>query len=393
MLSPAKAKERLNRLDGYLLEDPSNQNLLDDAFTTALKAGLHSDAERYIDIGHKLDSTSISWQMRKGELYLAQKNYASAQELFTSIATLDMVSPELVDVALHNMAYCDLRLGQWLLGIQKLNPQLSNLNEAENPTILNSHLQSLWLRLHHQASLLQQAMEWVKAMEAASFLSSEAAGVASLIALDAEEFSASIRWTQLSLANSEAASIPMEAWVAKATIDLAKRDSTSAKKALARAFEINANDGRTWSAQGFAFLLEQQLTPAHSAFVNAITNMPNHVGTWHGLGWTQFLMNDFQAAQATFETAIALDRNFAESHGALAVVLVVQRKIDAAKEYVERANRLDKTCVSSRYAEALISGAPQDLVSIRKLASRLLSNRKLPTGEKVEDVFNPKSPR
>ncbi|MBU2284976.1 MAG: hypothetical protein KKC85_00900, partial [Gammaproteobacteria bacterium] len=254
-------------------------------------------------------------------------------------------------------------------------------------SITRRGLQMLWLRALHHCGLLDRALTWARTCDAAHRLDAHAAGVASLIALDASEFDLAERWSQASLALRAEPGPPTETLVTQASLALAAQDAARARQYAQAALVLQPSDGRAWSAHGFATLLAGDLPAARESFERSVRAMPGHIGTWHGLGWTQILQGDLAAARETFDKALALDRNFAESHGGLAVVLAMTNQKADALLSADRALGLDKSNLSGRYAQALVNGEVQDAQSVRRLAQRLSRGRAAPLGGDMADLF------
>jgi tetratricopeptide (TPR) repeat protein len=395
------ALERLNRLENYLKSDPSNSHLLIDAFETALQCGQWDRADFHLRNGKALDTEALSWALREGDFWLAQKRFDKAREVLMSLQLVPTPPQGFAAVALHNLAYIDFQQGNYADCINQLSVYLekfvdrqqnTDVHETDEGTIAleDKVLQRLWLRALHRASELKRAGEWTQHAEARACLDAEAAGIASLVAVDASDFTSAKRWADFCLKSAErdpaSNRIPMEVFVTQATLALAARQGQSAIQWADRALEINSQDGRAWSARAYASLLLGMLDVARRDFTNALQNMPEHIGTWHGQGWTQILQRDLDAAQLSFETALDLDRNFAESHGGLAVVLTLKKQVHAAQGHIERALRLDKSNLSGRYAQAILVGEVSDIEALQRLAQRLLGGRKAPLGGEMTDV-------
>jgi len=386
-------RQRLDRLEGYLREDPQNQALLIDAFETALRCGEWSRAQFHLRHGQALQTEALAWQLREGDYWLAQRNHAQARLVLEALLDSPNPPPGFADVVLHNLAYIDLRGGNFVDCVTRLaarmtpapasGPGAASASEAMGAA--ESALQQLWLRALHHAGELERACAWASSAEQAHSLDSQAAGVASLAALDAGQMEMAQRWSALALSGGQS----MEALVTQASIALAARDAGRARQLADAALQINPGDGRAWSARAFAQLLAGALPAARDDFSRALQAMPEHIGTWHGQGWTQLLQKDFAAAQASFETALSLDRNFAESHGGLAVVLALRQQAHAAQEHIERALRLDSSNLSGRYAQALLNGEVKDSQTLQRLAKRLLGNRAAPLGGQMADLIAP----
>lgn len=390
------ARQRLDRLDGFLREDPSNNALLIDAFETALSCGEWERARFHLRHGQTLLDEPLAWRLREGDFWLAQQRYDEALEVLEALAKTPAPPPGLIEVLLHNLAFIELRRGRYADCVNRLAPMLEadqGLGPGADgrPPVTNRALQQVWLRALHHDGQLDRAMDWARKAEQLNSLDVQAAGVASLIAVDASDFAAAQRWSAASLNDGSPADHPVESLVSQASIALAARDAGRAIQFADAALKRQPEDGRAWSMRGFAALLANDLPGARAAFLKAVAAMPQHIGTWHGLGWTQIVQGDLAAAHSSFNTALALDRNFAESHGGLAVVLALQSKREMAAEHAELALRLDRANLSGRYAQALLSGEVKDASEVQRFARRLLGGRVGPLGGDMGDIFAPEA--
>jgi tetratricopeptide (TPR) repeat protein len=386
------ARQRLDRLDGYLRSDPRNNTMLIDAFETALSCQEWERAEFHLRHAQSLQTDGLAWQLREGDFWLAQERYDDAQSVLEALRNTATPPPGFADVVLHNLAFIDMRRGRPDLCIERLAPTLeTSAQEGSSASgqaaIAERSLQQVWLRALHHDNQLDRAMTWSLANEQHSRLDPQVAGVAGLIAIDAADFAAAQRWSAMSLANGNASDHPVETFVTQASLALAERNAERARQFVEAALQRNPGDGRAWSTWGFAALLGGDFDAAVGAFQRSLAVMGQHVGTWHGLGWAQALQNRLPAARATFEAALNLDRNFAESHGGLAVVLAMQSDREKAQEHSEVALRLDPANVSGRYAQALLSGEVKDAKDLQRLARRLLGGRSLPLGGDMGEIF------
>ncbi|MDP9933596.1 tetratricopeptide repeat protein [Variovorax paradoxus] len=388
----AAARQRLDRLDGFLRQDPSNNALLIDAFETALSCGEWARARLRLEQGQALDNEPLAWRLREGDFWLAQQRYEEALGVLETLSKTPNPPPGFAEVLLHNLAFIDLKRGRYQDCIARLAPlveaaPVSSDSADLQPTVATRALQQLWLRALHHDAQLTRAMTWAKDAEARRELDTGAAGVASLIAIDASDLASAHRWSAASLGDSAPDEAPAEALVAQASLALASRDAVRAAALADAALRRHPDDGRAWSTRGFAALLAGDLAGATAAFERALSNMAAHIGTWHGLAWTQIQQGNLPAARTSFEAALALDRNFAESHGGLAVVLAMQQLRQEAEEHAAMALRLDKNNVSGRYANALLSGEVKDANDLQRLARRLLGGRTSPLGGDMADLF------
>ncbi|MDP9912420.1 tetratricopeptide (TPR) repeat protein [Variovorax boronicumulans] len=386
------ALQRLDRLEGFLREDPSNDLLLIDAFETALSCGEWERARAHLQSGQAHSPEPLAWRLREGDFWLAQQRYEEALGVLEALQKAPQPPAGFAEVLLHNLAFIEFRRGRLADCVNRLAstleaPAVSDIDTASPPA--TRALQQLWLRAMHHDGQLDRALAWTRAAEQRRALAAQAAGVASLIAIDASDFAAAQRWSSVSLSSGASADHPVEALIAQASLALAARDATLAARLADVALQRQPGDGRAWSTRGFAALLAVDLAGARDAFERAVTAMASHIGTWHGLGWTQILQGDLAGARMSFDAALALDRNFAESHGGLAVVLAMQSSTQEAKSHAELALRLDRSNLSGRYAQALLSGEVKDASDVQRLAQRLFGGRAAPLGGDMADLFQP----
>jgi Flp pilus assembly protein TadD len=377
----AAARQRLERLEGFLQQDADNANLRADAFYTALQCGEWDRAGAQLEWARAAQPHEAAWALREGDWLLAQKRYPEAREFLQQLRAQAEGSAPLQRVIEQNLGFIAFSEQRFAEAVALLRPLAEDTSEAPAPT-----LQQLWLRALHHAGDVSAACDWAAQVEARGQLDAGAAGIAALAAIDRGDFAAAQRWCRLA---ESGGATHMEALVARSSIALAVPDAGTARQLAMQATQLNPRDGRAWSARAFAELLAGDLAAARASFAQALAFMPQHIGTWHGQGWLQVLQKDLVGARATFEHAVALDRNFAESHGGLAVALAMQGDKAAAREHIELAQRLDRANLSSRYAEAILSGEAQDAQAIQRLAQKLLGARKAPLGGTMGDWLPP----
>lgn len=370
-MTSAPTKQRLDRLESYLRQDPNNPQLLSDAFEAALDLGELARAELLLQHAWTLGDMAPPqvWGLREAHLRLAQHRWEEAERCLKRLAAGADISPELRAVLTHDLAYVAFRRRDFEAGAAQLAPLVEALPPTEP---LGAAWQLLWLRLLHRLRRQEQAMAWAVARWDAKNLAAAAAGAASLIALDADEAARSLQWAEYALMHD---GLQLEALVSRATLALGQNDSVLARQLLEQALQQDAADGRILSGLAFTDLLERRFDEARANFDLAVKDMPGHIGTWHGLGWTLLLLNDLLGAQQAFKTALALDRNFSETHGGLAVIMALLQRKYEAEQSIERALRLDRSCVSAHYAQAILRGEAHDPRVIRRLATSLFGGR------------------
>jgi Flp pilus assembly protein TadD len=384
MNAPASsaAHDRLARLDRYLQQDPANPELLADAFETALACAQQDRALGYVEMAERQALDPARWTFRRARLCIARKDLDQAAGLLERLRERAGDHPVLA----HDLGYVRLLQGDFAACRSLLQPWLRvGRDEPADTTApdVQEAVQVLWLRAMHRLHALDEAWEFVSEKSATGDLRPAAQGVASLIAVDRDDFPAARSLADAALA---VAGEQVEALVARAMVALALSEPETATKLLQRALERNPEDGRTWSALGFASLQARDLQMAREHLERAVRTLPDHIGTWHALGWTRLLQGDRAGALQAFEQALALDRNFAESHGALGLLLALNGDQVHANHHLDLADRLDRGNLTGRYARALLAGEAGDLKKLNDLAMRLLDRPGL-FGGKLSDAL------
>lgn len=359
----APATSRLPRLLAFLDTDPDNLLLRADAFETALEAGAFDIARAQLDAARAATPAAPSpeWRMREANLEIAQSRFEHAEALLLSMQDAfghhPAISQNLGFIALHRgqAATCLDLLAEWA-EVPPASPVLPSL-------------QALWLRALHHLGQLERALDWARRRQASGDLHAEAQGVASLLALDANETVLAKSWAEQALAAQ-----PMlhEAMLTHATLLLGERNSAAAKDVALDILAHHPHSGRAWSALGLAQMLDMNLPSARPSLEQAVRWMPGHVGTWHGLAWACFLTKDYAGAQHAFEEALARNHNFSETHGGLAAIAAATGQRAAAEEHLRRAFGLDERCMTAQYARAILDGALGDEKAIHALARKIM---------------------
>jgi tetratricopeptide (TPR) repeat protein len=233
-------------------------------------------------------------------------------------------------------------------------------------------LQALWLRALHHDGQVERAMHWAVTTERHQLLDPYAAGIASLIALDASDLDAAQRWSAKASNGSATGTPAVEALTTMASLALGQRDEQRARSLIDVALRLQPTDGRLWSLQGFTDMLGGNPSAAMASFRRALEAMPAHIATWHGQGWAQVMVGDLRGAKASFEAALELDRELAESHAGLAVALAIQGQSDDARQHAKLALEREPENLAGSYARSLLSGKRQDTEELRSIAKQWL---------------------
>lgn len=357
----------LAQLERYLEQDRDNDGLRAEAFEAALRGGLRERAEAHLRAGLDSGRDAPAWQLRHAHWLMAGHDWHGAKSVLAALHDEPRAPTGSRAAAAHDLALVALREGDPATGRQWLQP----LVQAADPAPAAA-LQALWLRLLHHLGEIDEALNTARRWAKTGLLAPEAAGVASLAALDANEFADGTTWSAQAL---QALPQQLEALVTQGSLALARQDAPGAMAMLGRALAVQPRDGRALSAMATGHLLAGDLARARQCFDAALPLLPRHIGTRHGLGWTCLIQGDAAAARRAFEQALALDRNFADSHGGLACALARAGERAAAEQEAAISLRLDPRSMSAHYARAILDGHDQDAPAMQALARRLLSER------------------
>lgn len=360
-LPSSASSGKLDRLIGYLNQDPGNAQLRADIFDTALSEGRFDIAQQQVTPMLAVTPMDAPWRHRLALVRIAQGEYAEARRILTQL-----IDDGITDhVIAFNLAHAAFRDGDFKAAEQTLR----EMPESGDPSNMAF---ALLLRCLHRLGAIGDALVLFQSRLPGATISGEAFGVASLLAFDAGLMAEACAWSGTALAQNPR---QFEALVARGSALLATQDADAAAQALDCALQVNPVDGRTWSARATASMLQMELPLAQRQYETAVAYMPDHIGTWHGLAWCRLMLKDVAGARQAFERALALDRNLGESHGGLAVVLAMEGKTAEAQEAIERAGRLDPANLSARYAQAVLDGDVADAARFEALARRVLAGR------------------
>nr|WP_316640910.1 hypothetical protein [uncultured Roseateles sp.] len=375
------ATSRFARLNTYLQRDSGNANSLQDAFRAACAESLWDDAQALLQRAQSQGHAPRQWALHEAHLFMARQRWPEAIERLRKLQSATPLNESERLTIATDLAQVHLRLGQISDGVAALEASVMSVPVGVE---LDSMVEETWLRLLHRGGELDRALQWGRDRETAERLSAAAAGVLSLVALDAALFEDALRWSVVALR-----SVPeqLEANLTRASLALTGSDPREALHLSERLAVGREHDGRVWSNLATARLLNQDLPGAKQAYLHASSLMPDHIGTWHGLAWTALLQGDLQLAESTFQQALSLDRNFADSHGGLAAVLAaIGRRLEAS-ESVRRAPGLDAKSLAAHYAQLLLDDPNADRPKLLRMVTRLFGRQVSPNGENLVAVM------
>lgn len=376
---------RLQRLLGYLEHDPANDLLRQDAIAVACDVGDAGTARRLLDERAARGALpALPWGFLSARAALVEGDFDTALHQWDALAGDAEVSVQERSLAASAAAQLRLRRGgpeAVADAARTLAPFIEGVAPA---TALPDAAQAAWLRVEHHAGHLSEGLDWALSREAAGQLAPEAAGVASLIAMDANDAAGSGRLSRAALA-----ALPEqgEALVSAAALSLVDGQPEAALTLNERVAAARPADGRAWTQLGAARLLSLDLQGARVAYARATELMPGHAGSWHGLAWTMLLLEDLVEAERLLDHALEVDRNFAETHGALGVVYARTGRRTMAQDAVRRARGLDPNSFAAQYAQALLDHPELAGEDVMALAGKLLDGQQLPNGQRASSLL------
>lgn len=366
-------RDLLDRLQGYLRDNPDNWSLRAETFDAALAAGKRETARAQVQYALKAHPNDGAWRHRGAVLLLAESQFAQAQAAFEALIAGGHVDP----VIHYNRAYALFAQGQLEAARDAVTPLLNLSGEGTAVAWV------LWLRCQHRLGQLDDALGAL-AQTAGRVHSADEWGVASLIAIDAARMDDARAWSERALRERPD---QLEALAAQGTIAMGDQDAEGAIGLFRRALHVNPGDGRSWSGLAFALMLQKSFPAALEAFQKAVSALPEDKVTWNGFGWCRFVSKQLEAAVECFERALRIDRTFAEAHGAFAATLARLGRTEEAKSEIELALRLDPKGLAARYAQAVLSGEADDPRAFLRLSRRLLSQRLTGPGRKPDETL------
>jgi Flp pilus assembly protein TadD len=377
--------QRLQRLLGYLAQDPANDLLRRDAIEHACDVGDVETARRLLDERAASGAlAALPWGFLSARVALAHGDVDAALHQWDMMACDAEIGAQERSLAASAAAQLRLRRG----GPEAVTEAARTLAPFIEGVVAQASLadaaQAAWLRVEHHARHLREGLDWALAREAAGQLGPEAAGVASLIAMDANDVASSSRLSRMALATLPEQG---EALVSAAALSLVEGQPQVALTLNERLTAARPADGRAWTQLGAARLLTLDLQGARVAYARATELMPGHAGSWHGLAWTMLLLEDLVEAERLLDQALVVDRNFAETHGALAVIYARTGRRAMANDALRRSRGLDPNNFAAQYAQALLDHPELPGEEVMALASKLLDGQQLPSGQRASSLL------
>jgi tetratricopeptide (TPR) repeat protein len=360
----------LEQIELLLKQDPNNRHLLAEAIDISLENSELNRAKAHLEIAMDTFPSDPYFLARSGNIYLAEKKWLPAAEIFSQLRTISN-DPSL----LHNHAFALFHARLYDEVVRALLPFVRYEDTYDQSIIL-------LLRSLHHLSEFQQATELIDFHESRLSESPEFLSNASIIYFDAGNLEKAKYFSESAFALGQR---PLAAIVVGASVALSVSDHMTATTLFNEAITINPKDGRSWSGLGMTSLFRRDLKSAEYELENAVNFIPSHIGTWHLLGWCKLLNGNIDEADLAFKKALELDRNFGESHGSVAITAALKGDVQRAQKEIERAIRLDANSLAAGYAEMIISGKASDKEQFQRLAFDLMSAHSSLNGQNLRE--------
>jgi tetratricopeptide (TPR) repeat protein len=350
------ARDRLDRLSGFLVEDPDNVHLSIECAEAALTAGLPERALEFlggIDEAGELDETVTNLT---GIAAMRSGDQAAAQASFESLLAKRPDDPSLR----FNLAWSRALAGDF-------EGARSTLDEAAIENLPQAAM--LDLQLDHQLGEFEQAREKLLGHLQRHPDYGPLQAAASVLALDLGD-------VELAQACANRAADHPEAMATLGSLDLAEHRLEAARARFERSIAVRAQNARAHIGLGLTELASGNAAASVEHLDRGANQFGDHLGSWIAAGWAHYLAGDPAAARARFETALALDGAFGEAQGSLAALDALEGDLESARHRMEVARRLDSEAFSTALAGTVLASAAGDAGKARRIFE-LAANRPL----------------
>jgi tetratricopeptide (TPR) repeat protein len=357
------AAETLDKLIGFLGQDPQNRRLLADAAAAALDARRPDLVEGFLEQYEALDSLSSPLLNIRALAAMAQGRHEDAANAFSTLLAHAPDQPTLR----FNLAWAKAMLGDW--------QAVADLVDADVATVVPRACGLKVQALHH-LGLLDEALAWGEDCIAHQRGDTELFAALSVAAVDDERMDLAEQYALRAGDTHEGRST-------LGMIALAEQRVEDSVAHFDAALIDRPDSARALLGKGLAQLLTGQAGEAAMAMDRSAEVFGDHLGAWISAGWAHFRNGDTATARARFEHALELDQTFAETHGALAVMDILDGDREGGRRRAAIAHRLDRKCLSATLAQSLLLVADGRQDTAGRLIRNALSEPIGPDGETI----------
>jgi tetratricopeptide (TPR) repeat protein len=352
MTGPAKqVSPRLERLIGFLRQDPANIALLTETVELALSEGQPVLAGHLLATSAGKTPLPPSLVNLQGIAALAAGEFAKASDAFEALRDEGQDDPAIR----FNLAWAKAMTGDFV-ATHDLLDDAAVAAAPQGP--------ALKIEAMHHLELYEDALAVGQGLAERYPDNTALMGALAMLAMDAEEVELARHYAERSGDHPQGLTVR-----GLFALDAQRGDDAMAlfDQALAR----QPGNPRAWIGRGLGLLARGDARAAANALDRGAAMFEDHLGSWIAAGWAHYIGGDMDKAQAAFERALAIDPNFSESHGGLAVMALHGGDIATAERHAEIALRLDRRSFGGALAKSLLldrSGKGEAAQRIRDIA-------------------------
>ena len=358
------AKEKIEKLESFLKQDPENARLASDLVDACMRAGNLPQAKFYVAYGLKRWPDNLSFHFQQGMLCLYSGEFQQAIDIFTALLDADV--PQ--DVVKYNIAWACLALHR----------AQDSLDALETADASQSRIALLKARALHHLGLMDEAVALLPLAEADQDTASEARSMRAIIALDQEDTESARELAENLLQENPR---DVEGNLVVGTLHLTDGELSAAETNFATALAEKPNSGRGWLGQGLLAMLRGEFVRSAEFLERAVELMPTHLGTYNALAWAYICAGDIDKAESAALRAKAIEPRFAETQGTLAVIALLKGDKSAAASQAKLASRLGANSFAGRFAQALIESNAGEQESAEATLEQILGSEINKQGE------------
>lgn len=360
-------KARLERLMGYLDQDPGNGPLLLDAADAALAVRQTDLALQLLARHEQVAPLPPLGEHIRGMAALQSGDFQTAEAIFAGLVAAGHRAPGLS----FNLAWSKAMLGDHAGALALLDDEV--LAGAHGAPLLK-------IRMLHHLGRLDEALAVGAELMARDPGNGELAGALSLVAMDADDPARAAAFAEQGRGQADAC-------CTLGMLSLGAQDAEQALPLFDRALAQRPVHPHAWLGHGLARLAQGDDKAAAAELEKAATLFGRHIGSWIAAGWAYYGGGDLGAARRCFERALAIDDSFAESQGAIAVVDIAEGRIAEARRRTEIAVRLNRQCFSGALAMSMLAEQDHNPGLAQKIRDRALHVPIGPGGMTIADAL------
>ncbi len=362
-----EAETRLERLLGFLDQDPDNLSLASDCAEAALDADRIELARRILapfDTSETLDGRARNIAglaaMRDGDQIMAQRQ-------FGRLLTEHPGDPGVRFNLAWSMALSDDHAGA--------RETLGDMGDSDLPQAA-----MLDLQLHHHLGEFDAAEEKLTRYIERFPDYAPLQAAASVLAIDLEHADLARRCAENGGEHPDALST-------LGTLELGEQRLDDARALFARSLATRSNNPRANIGLGLVELAGGNSRGALSFLDRGAEQFGDHLGSWLAAGWAYLLAGDAATARARFDTALEKDDNFGEAHGSLAALDAFAGDFESAQRRLDIALRLDRQSFSAAMTSMVLAAAEGDQEKAQRIFELAASQPLTPDGKTLADLL------